>query len=160
MGDDFLGGLLLERVDVVIVLYFVSVKYCNHISTYSTYQKMACMFNPFPRLMFARHRPQLRRSSRIRQQSFRKIMRLRLKYNNTILSSTLNERRSEIIKVGKELYIDMASKRLVNIAIQSSQTSQEEDIAVTTQRKANNKKIVTFSKNLTTTFNEAAHNNQ
>ncbi|KAL1811482.1 hypothetical protein ACET3Z_021547 [Daucus carota] len=88
------------------------------------------------------------------------IMRLRLKYNNMILSSTLNERRSEIIKVGKELYIDMASKRIVNFAIQSSQTSQEEDIAVTTQRKADNKKTVTFAKNLTSTLNEAADNNQ
>ena len=77
-----------------------------------------------------------------------------------IISSTLNERRSEIIKVGKELYIDMASKRIVNFAIQSSQTSQEEDIAVTTQRKANNKKTVTFAKNLTTTLNEAADNSQ
>ena len=75
-----------------------------------------------------------------------------------ILSSTLNERRSEIIKVGKELYIDMASKRIVNFAIQSSQTSQEEDIAVTTQRKADNKKTVTFAKNLTSTLNEAADN--
>ncbi|XP_063936112.1 uncharacterized protein LOC108227120 [Daucus carota subsp. sativus] len=86
------------------------------------------------------------------------IMRLRLKYNNMILSSTLNERRSEIIKVGKELYIDMASKRIVNFAIQSSQTSQEEGIAVTTQRKADNKKTVTFAKNLTSTLNEAADN--
>ena len=77
-----------------------------------------------------------------------------------ILSSTLNERRSVIIKVGKELYIDMASKRLVNFAIQSSQMSQEEDIVVTTQRKADNKKTVTFAKNLTTTLNEAADNSQ
>ena len=87
-------------------------------------------------------------------------MRLRLKYNNMILSSTLNERISEIIKVGKELNIDMASKRIVNIAIQSSQTSQEQDIAMTTQRKDDNKKTITFAKNLTTTLNEAADNNQ
>ena len=48
----------------------------NNVITYlhsSTCQKMACMFNPFPRFMFAGHRPQLRRSSRIRQQSFPKI---------------------------------------------------------------------------------------
>ncbi|KAL1815641.1 hypothetical protein ACET3Z_018215 [Daucus carota] len=60
------------------------------------------------------------------------IIRLRVKYNNVILSSSLNQRRSEIIKMGKKIYIDMASKKLINFAIQSAQASQEEDIAATT----------------------------
>lgn len=77
-----------------------------------------------------------------------------MKYNAAILSSQLNEKRRAIMQEAKELYIDATSRKLLNLVIESSQPSQEEKQTKSRQDKSARKKIVTFAKNLTTTFNE------
>uniref|UniRef100_A0A175YEK6 Uncharacterized protein n=1 Tax=Daucus carota subsp. sativus TaxID=79200 RepID=A0A175YEK6_DAUCS len=84
------------------------------------------------------------------------LIKLRIKYNNAILSSQLNQKRKEILKQGKELYIEAASKKLVDLVINSSQQSQEERQTSTIVAKSQNKKKVTFAKNLITPFNEVS----
>ncbi|WOG86557.1 hypothetical protein DCAR_0205769 [Daucus carota subsp. sativus] len=67
------------------------------------------------------------------------VIKLRVKYNNPILSSQLNERKSDVLEAAKALCVDIASKKLTNFVIQSSQQSQEEEITKlskpTTQKK-------------------------
>ncbi|KAL1817090.1 hypothetical protein ACET3Z_019664 [Daucus carota] len=84
------------------------------------------------------------------------MIKLRIKYNNAILSSQLNQKKKEILKQGKELYIEAASKKLVDLVINSSQQSQEERQTSTIAAKSQNKKKVTFAKNLITPFNEVS----
>lgn len=81
-----------------------------------------------------------------------------MKYNCAILSSQLNEKRRAIMQEGKELYIEAASRKLVNLVIESSQPSQEEKRTGNGQNQSEKRKSVTFAKNLTTTFNEAGKN--
>uniref|UniRef100_A0A166CRT7 Ubiquitin-like protease family profile domain-containing protein n=1 Tax=Daucus carota subsp. sativus TaxID=79200 RepID=A0A166CRT7_DAUCS len=84
------------------------------------------------------------------------LIKLRIKYNNAILSSQLNQKKKEILRQGKELYIEAASKKLVNLVINSSQQSQEERPTNTIAAKSQNKKKVTFAKNLITPFDEVS----
>ena len=54
------------------------------------------------------------------------LMKLRIKYDNAILWSQLNHNKNQILREGKELYVQAASRKHVNPVIQSSQPSQEE----------------------------------
>ncbi|XP_017226284.2 uncharacterized protein LOC108202422 [Daucus carota subsp. sativus] len=83
------------------------------------------------------------------------LIKLRIKYNNAILSSQLNQKRKQILKEGKELYIESASRKLVNLVIHSSQSSQEESQSKKRRGQVENKKKVRFARNLSTTFEEA-----
>ncbi|KAK1395916.1 hypothetical protein POM88_005779 [Heracleum sosnowskyi] len=80
------------------------------------------------------------------------IRKLRVKYNNAILSSQLNDKRESVMKEGKHLYIQYASWKLVNLVIQSSQPSQEEEQTMpkqgSTREQSGNKKTVTFAKKI------------
>ena len=58
------------------------------------------------------------------------------------------------LRQGKELYIEAASKKFVDLVINSSQQSQEERPTSTIAAKSQNKKKVTFAKNLITPFDE------
>lgn len=65
------------------------------------------------------------------------------------------------MREGKQLYIKVASNKLMNLVIESSQQSQEQRTMQTQediQEQSAKKKNVTFAKNLTTTFDEAAKN--
>ncbi|WOG86448.1 hypothetical protein DCAR_0205654 [Daucus carota subsp. sativus] len=84
------------------------------------------------------------------------LIKPRIKYNNAILSSQLNQKKKEILRQVKELYIEAASKKLVNLVINSSQHSQEERRTSTIAAKSQNKKKVTFAKNLITPFDEVS----
>ncbi|KAK1369475.1 hypothetical protein POM88_035567 [Heracleum sosnowskyi] len=53
------------------------------------------------------------------------IIKMRVKYNNAILSSKLNEKRQPIMEEGLKLYNEAAANRVLNLVIQSSQLSQE-----------------------------------
>ncbi|KAK1364529.1 hypothetical protein POM88_040090 [Heracleum sosnowskyi] len=81
------------------------------------------------------------------------IIKMRVKYNNAILSSKLNEKRQPIMEEGLKLYNEAAANRVLNLVIQSSQLSQEEQ-RTDYNKRSPKKKTVTFAKNLTMTFEE------
>ncbi|KAL1815650.1 hypothetical protein ACET3Z_018224 [Daucus carota] len=85
------------------------------------------------------------------------LIKLRIKYNNAMLSSQINQKKKEILRQGQELYFEAASKKLVDLVINSSQQSQEERPTNTIAAKSQNKKKVTFAKNLITPFNEVSN---
>lgn len=87
------------------------------------------------------------------------IIKLRVKYNNAIQSAKINEKRNWNMQEGKKLYIEAASRKLVNLVIQSSQQSQDEKQTMEKEgnSKSANKKTVTFAKNLTSVFDEAGN---
>ncbi|KAK1368570.1 hypothetical protein POM88_034662 [Heracleum sosnowskyi] len=70
---------------------------------------------------------------------------------NTLIK--LNEKRQPIMEEGLKLYNEDAANRVLNLMIQSSQLSQEEQ-RTDHNKRSPKKKTVTFAKNLTMTFEE------
>lgn len=84
---------------------------------------------------------------------YAQLVKLRVKYNNAILSSKINEKREAIIKEGLYLYNEAAANKVLNLVIESSQSSQGEPKGADNNQ-PEKKKTVTFAKNLTSTFAE------
>ncbi|KAK1384038.1 hypothetical protein POM88_021773 [Heracleum sosnowskyi] len=78
------------------------------------------------------------------------IIKIRVKYNNVILSSKLNEKREAILKEGHYLYNESAANRVLNLVIQSSQEEQKS----AKKNKSEKKKTISFTKYLTMTLEE------
>ncbi|KAK1384611.1 hypothetical protein POM88_022346 [Heracleum sosnowskyi] len=81
------------------------------------------------------------------------IIRLRVKYNNTILSSNLNEMKDEILNQVKQLFNKGAEKRLMNMVAQVS-AAKSNNIR-NNKGKGANRKTVTLATNLARSFDEA-----
>ncbi|KAK1377836.1 hypothetical protein POM88_016618 [Heracleum sosnowskyi] len=81
------------------------------------------------------------------------IIRLRVKYNNSILSSNLNEMKDEILNHANQLFDKGAEKRLMKLVAQIS--AGKSSIARNYKGKGANRKTVTFAANLARSFDEA-----
>ncbi|KAK1384484.1 hypothetical protein POM88_022219 [Heracleum sosnowskyi] len=81
------------------------------------------------------------------------IIRLRVKYNNSILSSNLNEMKDEIQNQAKQLFNKGAEKRLMDMVAQVSAAKSSN--TQNNKGKGAKRKTVTFAANLERTFNEA-----
>ncbi|KAK1363188.1 hypothetical protein POM88_038749 [Heracleum sosnowskyi] len=81
------------------------------------------------------------------------IIRLRVKYNNSILSSNLNEMKDEIQNQAKQLFNKGAEKRLMDMVAQVSAAKSSN--AQNNKGKGAKRKTVTFAANLARSFDEA-----
>ncbi|KAK1400806.1 hypothetical protein POM88_000411 [Heracleum sosnowskyi] len=84
---------------------------------------------------------------------FKKLLKLRAKYNNVIMSSDINEKKDEIVNEAKLLFKEDAHETLLKVGctkVRSSETSNKEE-----GQYAKKKKNVTFAANLATRLEQA-----
>ncbi|KAK1350215.1 hypothetical protein POM88_054698 [Heracleum sosnowskyi] len=80
------------------------------------------------------------------------ICRLRVKYNNAILSSNLNEKKDGVVIEAKQLSNEATQKKLMNFIAQTSASRNKGSNMTSNSAK---KKTVTFATNLVRNFDEA-----
>ncbi|KAK1384694.1 hypothetical protein POM88_022429 [Heracleum sosnowskyi] len=102
---------------------------------------------------FLRMQWQTKGFSEFRKIQDNQIIRLGVKYNNTILSSNLKEMKDEILNEVKQLFNKGAEKRLMNMVAQVS--AAKSNNTRNNKGKGANRKTVTFAANLARSFDEA-----
>ncbi|KAK1373206.1 hypothetical protein POM88_029399 [Heracleum sosnowskyi] len=80
------------------------------------------------------------------------ICRLRVKYNNAILSSNLNEKKDGVVTQAKQLFNEATQKKLMNFIVQASASRNKGSNMTSNSAK---KKTVTFATNLARNFDKA-----
>ncbi|KAK1386235.1 hypothetical protein POM88_023970 [Heracleum sosnowskyi] len=80
------------------------------------------------------------------------ICRLKVKYNNAILSSNLNEKKDGVVTQAKQLFNEATQKKFMNFIAQASASRNKGSNMTSNSAK---KKTVTFATNLARNFDEA-----